>query len=340
MSTQTPVDTILLVDDSELNLKYLKVLLLSEGYHLEFAESAEEAWERLQAEPKIQTLLLDWKMPGGMDGIELLARIRADKRLSDLPVIMQTAVMGPEKEIAAEGAGANRYLAKPINPKRLVSAVRACLRDYHRISSLHDEVDQQGYRARLFERFLQALESNAEGTTPMQLLSNMRQLMRDTMDIDGDPQIRLFNGQRGNGIFEEPEAVLVNFEPYQAVLPLTTTEEQQVGVYQMLAFLAKHLDAKFHQAQAEKTRKQLQEVVSQTGQRTLDLIQEIDASSSEMSREQLFQKMKLNLLEMLVTAGHAELSQELEKLRMGAMSGETNASDQNQIDDLLASFGM
>lgn len=336
---KNPASTLLLVDDNPHNLVLLEQMLAPEKYVLKKANTGEAAWELLDSGAPVSVVLLDRMMPG-MGGMGLLKKLREDERFANLQVIMQTSLDGVSHEVAASSAGANRYLTKPVDRKLLLASVEACLRDHRRMEYLETEARAQGVRARLFEQFLLALERNAQGTTPMQLLSNMRQIMRESLEIEGDPIIRLSEEGCGKGIFDEETEVLVCFEPYQAVLPIEATEEQQVGTYKMLALMSKHLDAKFHQAQAEKARLQLQQVISRAGQQTLDLIKEIDEKGDEMTREQLFQKMKLNVLEMLVTAGHDELFEEWSRLRMGAMTGQTDAADQGKIDDLLASFGM
>lgn len=67
-----------------------------------------------QAEPdKPYLLLLDIKMPG-MDGIEVLKRLKSDERLKKLPVIMLTTTDDPRDVEACYQAGCNNYLTKPV----------------------------------------------------------------------------------------------------------------------------------------------------------------------------------------------------------------------------------
>ena len=83
---------ILIADDVQLNLAVLKALLKKIGVNdVETAVDGQDAWEKIQAsERPFDCVLTDIWMPG-MDGRELIARIRADERFADLPVYAVTA---------------------------------------------------------------------------------------------------------------------------------------------------------------------------------------------------------------------------------------------------------
>jgi DNA-binding response OmpR family regulator len=72
-------------------------------------------------------LILDVKMPG-LDGFEVLKRVRQDMKLPDLPIIMLTA-MGSENDIIkAYDLGADDYILKPYSAVQLVARVKTLLR--------------------------------------------------------------------------------------------------------------------------------------------------------------------------------------------------------------------
>jgi len=119
---------LLIVDDEPLNLEILSEYFDGQGYRLTMAVSGEEAWELLQKDNDFNLVLLDRMMPG-MDGIELLRTIKADPRLSGLPVIMQTAASAPEQVREGLMAGALYYLTKPYERDSLLSIVRAAISD-------------------------------------------------------------------------------------------------------------------------------------------------------------------------------------------------------------------
>ncbi|MDD5297404.1 MAG: response regulator [Rhodocyclaceae bacterium] len=121
--------SILVVDDEPLNLEIIAEFLEEDHYSLQFAGTGEEAWEMLNTPGQVFDLVvLDRRMPG-MDGVDLLRLIKADSKLSSLPVIMQTAAGAPEQVKEGIEAGAYYYLIKPYDPDSLQTIVRAALDD-------------------------------------------------------------------------------------------------------------------------------------------------------------------------------------------------------------------
>lgn len=145
MSNHHP--TLLIVDDTPINLILIGKFLAGCDYTLELAHSGEEAWEMLQAAPaKYDAVLLDRMMPG-IDGIEVLRRIKQDKRLKLLPVILQTAATFPEQLAEGLHAGAYYYLTKPLNREVLRAVVATALRD--RAESIMETNDADSIRLAL-----------------------------------------------------------------------------------------------------------------------------------------------------------------------------------------------
>lgn len=81
---------ILLVDDEEQVARGLQALLQARGFWVELAHDGLAALQRLEREPCPDLVLLDYEMPQ-LDGEEVLARMRRDARLADVPVLMATA---------------------------------------------------------------------------------------------------------------------------------------------------------------------------------------------------------------------------------------------------------
>jgi len=108
--------TILVIDDDEMLRDTLAIGLRKAGFDTIRAESAEQALEILNR-IQFDAIVLD-RMMTGMDGLTFLKQIR--KNGNDTPVIMLTALSGPENTIDGLEGGANDYMAKPFQLKELV----------------------------------------------------------------------------------------------------------------------------------------------------------------------------------------------------------------------------
>ena len=127
MSAHQP--TLLVVDDEEFNRDLIGEYLEDMSYVLAYANDGQAAWEMLDTAPgAYDALLLDRMMPR-MNGIELLARMKADPRLQSIPVILQTAATSPAQIEEGMRLGAFYYLAKPFPRQALEVAVATALAD-------------------------------------------------------------------------------------------------------------------------------------------------------------------------------------------------------------------
>lgn len=133
---------LLIIDDEAFNLDILSRRLKKAGYDVDTATDGEHAWEVLQqSERKFDAIILDRMMPR-LNGIELLKRIKADDRFSDIPVIMQTAAAAPEQVQEGLNAGAYYYLTKPFEGSVLLSIVKAAINDNQQKNDLKKQIDQ------------------------------------------------------------------------------------------------------------------------------------------------------------------------------------------------------
>lgn len=105
-----PVRTVLVVDDVADARDMLARLLRLEGYKSLTAADGEEALEAVEKDGP-DLVLLDLTMPG-MDGLDVLRRLRDDDRHRDLPVVMFTAVRDPGLVAEARRLGAADYVVK------------------------------------------------------------------------------------------------------------------------------------------------------------------------------------------------------------------------------------
>ncbi len=119
------VSRILVVDDNPMNRDLLCRRLQRDEHAVEAVESGLLALERLAAEP-FDVVLLDIMMPD-LDGYAVLSRIKEDKALCDIPVIMISALGDAESVVRCLSLGADDYLTKPFDPLILRARVSAVL---------------------------------------------------------------------------------------------------------------------------------------------------------------------------------------------------------------------
>ncbi|MGJ7913997.1 response regulator [Massilia sp. LXY-6] len=124
--------TILLVDDDVRNVFALTSALEQRGAHVEVGRNGFEALAKLDQVEAIDLVLMDVMMPG-MDGLEATRRIRQDPRFTRLPIIAITAKAMKDDQEQCLAAGANDYLAKPIDLTRLYSLLRVWMPTMERI---------------------------------------------------------------------------------------------------------------------------------------------------------------------------------------------------------------
>jgi type IV pilus assembly protein PilB len=116
---------ILIVDDSPDVLHLLQHILRSNNFLTVTAENGKQAQSVLREE-KPDLIITDYSMPE-MDGIALIREIRSHENTHHIPIIMLTAIDEVESEIEVIDAGADDYMTKPVNDKRLVSRIKRLL---------------------------------------------------------------------------------------------------------------------------------------------------------------------------------------------------------------------
>jgi CheY-like chemotaxis protein/signal transduction histidine kinase len=117
---------ILVVDDDVRNVFALTSALEQKGALIEIARNGHEAIAQLQSVADIDLVLMDIMMPE-MDGFTAMQEIRKDSRFAKLPIIAVTAKAMKDDQDRCLRAGANDYLAKPIDLDRLFSLIRVWL---------------------------------------------------------------------------------------------------------------------------------------------------------------------------------------------------------------------
>jgi len=116
---------VVIVDDHPVNLDILKLTLeLIDAQSTAF-EDGQSALDYLaQCEPVPSLLIVDRMMPG-LDGLEVVRRLRADPRFDTMRIVMATA-SGEQTDVEdGRKAGADDYLVKPFTPDELLELLRA-----------------------------------------------------------------------------------------------------------------------------------------------------------------------------------------------------------------------
>jgi two-component system, chemotaxis family, chemotaxis protein CheY len=122
---ETPGDAMraLIVDDSRATRSFLRSMLVDLGFEVIEAGHGREALDRLGDSEPFGIALVDWNMPE-MDGLELVRALRADRRFSELPVLMVTSETDAAQIARALMAGADEYAMKPLLRSALIEKLR------------------------------------------------------------------------------------------------------------------------------------------------------------------------------------------------------------------------
>jgi PAS domain S-box-containing protein len=170
------VTRVLIVDDKEENLYYLRTLLEGNGATVDAAHHGAEALTRARQTPP-DIVVSDLLMPV-MDGYTLLRLWKSDARLEGIPFVVYTATYTePEDERLALGLGADAFIVKPIEPDEFLARLREV---QDRFAAEHHDPprDPSGDEAGLLESYSQTLIRKLEEKT-LQLEQTNRALQQD-----------------------------------------------------------------------------------------------------------------------------------------------------------------
>ena len=125
-SPGAPAARVLVIDDHAANVDLIRAQLAGAGYAVDTASGGEAGLAAaLAIRPDV--ILLDAMMPG-LDGFEVVRRLKAGEETRAIPVIMLTALHGPEDRLRGLDAGADDFLSKPADSAELLARVRALVR--------------------------------------------------------------------------------------------------------------------------------------------------------------------------------------------------------------------
>ncbi len=171
--------SVLIVDDMENMSRSIRGMLkvLNYGSVFRFAVNGLEAWALLQKEPS-DLAIVDWNMPV-MTGIELLERIREDKNLRDMPVIMVTAEANRETVAESAESDIDAYLLKPLTVQSLGDKISVVIEKannpppmFYHLKRARD-FEEAGDIEAAIEEAKQAMEADPLSTRPMRELGKI-----------------------------------------------------------------------------------------------------------------------------------------------------------------------
>lgn len=120
---------ILIIEDEEHIVELLKFNLENNGYKVTFALDGQKGLELIENEQP-DLVLLDLMLPK-VDGIDICNRIKNNKNLKDIPIIMLTAKSGETDKIIGLEIGADDYITKPFSIRELLARIKVVLRRYN-----------------------------------------------------------------------------------------------------------------------------------------------------------------------------------------------------------------
>jgi type IV pilus assembly protein PilB len=125
VSQETGKARVLIVEDDRTITAVVKYFLELEGFEVVIATDGLIGLETAKRNPP-QAIVTDVNMPG-MDGMAMVKALRADVRTHDTPILILTSEGGVDSETLALSLGADDYILKPVEPRRLAARVKALL---------------------------------------------------------------------------------------------------------------------------------------------------------------------------------------------------------------------
>ncbi len=119
---------ILVIEDEQDIRDLISFQLKSEGHSVIGVESADKAASVLERGEIIDLFLVDWMLPGSMNGLDFTKKLKSQPKYKEIPVIMLTALTQAENIVAGLDAGADDYITKPFDLNVLQARVRVQLR--------------------------------------------------------------------------------------------------------------------------------------------------------------------------------------------------------------------
>jgi putative two-component system response regulator len=200
----------MVVDDEPAVVEVLRRLLVKEGYGVEVFNGGQEALDALPT-VKPHVVLCDVNMPG-LTGIEVCRRMKQDPSYRLTPVVMVTGQAQRDARLAGLEAGADDFLAKPVDPQELLTRVRSLVR----IKRYTDDLDSAASIIIAMALLIEARDGNTEGHCHR--MANYATALGRALDLGEEDLQALHRGGflHDIGMLAIPDSVLKKSGPLDA----------------------------------------------------------------------------------------------------------------------------
>ena len=171
--------TILVVEDSPQSIRILQRILTKYGYTVQLATTGLQALSMVQTIP-IDAILLDIKMPK-MDGFEVCARLKADERTRDIPVIFISALNEIFDKVKAFSVGGVDYITKPFHTEEVAARVEVHIN----VWQIKRQLQAQNLQLQQEIHERESAEANLQRRNhELALINRVGQMLSSSLDLD------------------------------------------------------------------------------------------------------------------------------------------------------------
>lgn len=184
MSAQTHRATILIVDDTPINLRVIVESLEGQGYEIVVATRGEEALKRASyVQPDL--ILLDVMMPD-LNGFEICRRLKAQPTTRDIPVIFMTSLASVDDKVTGFSVGAIDYVTKPLH----VEEVRARVDTHLGLRAVQKELERRTEQLTIANEELEAFAYSVSHDlrAPLRAINGFAQILTDRCGASLSPE--------------------------------------------------------------------------------------------------------------------------------------------------------